>query len=159
MRNLLEEHRQTAFNGKVLTTIVRDVPVEFDFDDARFWNYDRDEVVEALLELEFRTITRNVPDPNTPTSQNENAQLGFGDAFAETEQTASAQEAAADADYRTVTTPEQLQEMVAELSTPAGFAFDTETTGTDPDEKRTRRAVFLEPNWQGVVRAGRPQRG
>ena len=132
VRNLLEEHRQTAFNGKVLTTIVRDVPVDFDFDDARFWNYDRDEVVEALLELEFRTIARNVPDPKTPTSQNDNAQLGFGDAFAEPEQTASAQEAAADADYRTVTIPEQLQEMVAELSTPTGFAFDTETTGTDP---------------------------
>ena len=63
VRNLLEEHRQTAFDGKVLTTIVRDVPVDFDFDDARFWNYDRDEVVEALLELEFRTITRNVSRP------------------------------------------------------------------------------------------------
>ena len=133
VRNLLEEHRETAFAGKVLTTIVRDVPVEFDFEDARFWNYNRDEVVEALLELEFRTITRNVPDPGAPYSQNASAQLAFGDTLADPEPaTAAAREASIDADYRTVTTPEQLQEMVAELSTPTGFAFDTETTGKDP---------------------------
>ena len=133
VRNLLEEHRETAFAGKVLTTIVRDVPVEFDFKDAEFWNYNRDEVVEALLELEFRTITRNVPDPGAPYSQNASAQLAFGDTLADPEPaTAAAREASIDADYRTVTTPEQLQEMVAELSTAAGFAFDTETTGKDP---------------------------
>ena len=133
VRNLLEEHRETAFAGKVLTTIVRDVPVEFDFEDARFWNYNRDEVVEALLELEFRTITRNVPDPGAPYSQNASAQLAFGDTLADPEPaTAAAREASIDADYRTVTTLEELQEMVAELSTPTGFAFDTETTGKDP---------------------------
>ena len=131
VRNLLEEHRQTAFNGKVLTTIVRDVPVEFEFKNAEFWNYDRDEVVKALLDLEFRTITRNVPHPDSPYTQNDSAQLGFGDAFAETEPTTSQREAV-NTDYSTVTTPEELQDMVAELSTPAGFAFDTETTGTDP---------------------------
>ena len=133
VRNLLEEHRETAFAGKVLTTIVRDVPVEFDFEDARFWNYNRDEVVEALLELEFRTITRNVPDPGAPYSQNASAQLAFGDTLADPEPaTAAAREASIDADYRTVTTLEELQAMVTELSTAAGFAFDTETTGKDP---------------------------
>ncbi len=133
VRNLLEEHRETAFAGKVLTTIVRDVPVEFDFKDAEFWNYNRDEVVEALLELEFRTITRNVPDPGAPYSQNASAQLAFGDTLADPEPaTADAREASIDADYRTVTTLEELQAMVTELSTAAGFAFDTETTGKDP---------------------------
>ena len=56
MRNLLEEHRQTAFEGRKLTTIVRDVPVEFDFRDAEFGNYEPDEVEEALAELEFGDI-------------------------------------------------------------------------------------------------------
>ncbi len=130
VRNLLEEHRQTAFDGKVLTTIVRDVPVEFDFKNAEFWNYDRDEVVRALLDLEFRTITRNVPHPDTPQGQDGSAQLMLGDV---PEEPATAkEEKAVDADYRTVTTLGQLHEMVAELSKPAGFAFDTETTGTDP---------------------------
>ena len=56
VRNLLEEHRQTAFEGRKLTTIVRDVPVEFDFRDAEFGNYEPDEVDEALAELEFGDI-------------------------------------------------------------------------------------------------------
>ena len=128
VRNLLEEHRQTAFDGKVLTTIVRDVPVEFDFKNAEFWTYDRDEVVKALLDLEFRTITRNVPHPDAPQGQDGSAQLTLG-ALDESER---AESKAVDTDYRTVTTTEQLNAMVAELSTPAGFAFDTETTGTDP---------------------------
>ena len=56
VRNLLAEHRQTAFECRRLTTIVRDVPVEFDFRDAEFGNYDSDEVEEALAELEFGDI-------------------------------------------------------------------------------------------------------
>ena len=131
VRNLLEEHRQTAFDGKVLTTIVRDVPLEFDFKNAEFWDYDRDEVVKALLDLEFRTITRNVPHPDAPQGQNESAQLTLGATLDEPEPDSS-QQTAVDTDYRTVTTTEQLSAMVAELSTAAGFAFDTETTGTDP---------------------------
>ena len=130
VRNLLEEHRQTAFDGKVLTTIVRDVPVEFDFNNAEFWDYDRDEVVKALLDLEFRTITRNVPHPDSPQGLDGSAQLMLGDALEELD--ATPERKAVDTDYRTVTNTEQLEEMVAELSTPAGFAFDTETTGTDP---------------------------
>ena len=131
VRNLLEEHRQTAFDGKVLTTIVRDVPLEFDFKNAEFWDYDRDEVVKALLDLEFRTITRNVPHPDAPQGQDGSAQLTLG-ATLDEPGPGSSQETAVDTDYRTVTTTEQLSAMVAELSTATGFAFDTETTGTDP---------------------------
>ena len=56
VRNLLEEHRQTAFESRKLTTIVRNVPVAFDFRDAEFGNYDTDEVEEVLEEIEFRDI-------------------------------------------------------------------------------------------------------
>ena len=56
VRNLLEEHRQTAFECRKLTTIVRDVPLYFDFTDAEFGNYDPDEVEELLEELEFGDV-------------------------------------------------------------------------------------------------------
>ena len=56
VRNLLEEHRQTAFEYRKLTTIVRDVPLDFEFTDAEFGNYDPDEVDELLEELEFGDI-------------------------------------------------------------------------------------------------------
>ncbi len=131
VRNLLEEHRQVAFDGRKLTTIVRDVPVEFDLKDAEFWRYDRNEVVEALLGLEFRTIVRNVPDPAAPYETDDVSQLQLGDAMAGPEEPAAPEEAP-DTDYRTVATVEELEAMVSELSSPAGFAFDTETTGSDP---------------------------
>ena len=53
VRNLLEEHRQAAFDFRKLTTIVRDVPMGFDLADAEFGNYDEDEVDAVLEELEF----------------------------------------------------------------------------------------------------------
>ena len=56
VRNLLEEHRQTAFDFRELTTIVRDVPLDFDFADAEFGNFDEDEVDALLEELDFGDI-------------------------------------------------------------------------------------------------------
>ena len=53
VRNLLEVHRQTAFEFRKLTTIVRDVPMGFNFTDAEFGNYDEEEVDAVLEELEF----------------------------------------------------------------------------------------------------------
>ena len=56
VRNLLEEHRQTAFEFRKLTTIVRDAPLDFDFADAEFGNYDEDEVDTVLEELELGDV-------------------------------------------------------------------------------------------------------
>ena len=52
----LQEHRQAAFDFRRLTTIVRDVPLDFDFADAEFGNYDEDEVDAVLEELEFGEV-------------------------------------------------------------------------------------------------------
>ena len=56
VRNLLEEHRQAAFDFRNLTTIVRDVPLDFAFADAEFGTYDEDEVDAVLEELEFGDV-------------------------------------------------------------------------------------------------------
>ena len=56
VRNLLEEHRQTAFEFRKLTTIVRDVPLDFDFADAEFGNHDEDEMDAVLEELDFGDV-------------------------------------------------------------------------------------------------------
>ena len=56
VRKLLEEHRQTAFEFRKLTTIVRDVPLDFNFANAEFGNHDEDEVEAVLEELEFGEV-------------------------------------------------------------------------------------------------------
>ena len=44
----LRDNRELALQGKMLTTIVRDVPLQLDLESSRFWTYDRGEVVGAL---------------------------------------------------------------------------------------------------------------
>ena len=214
-RTLLEQFKDDALLGKVLTTIVRDAPVDFNLDDCQFWRYDRREVVETLLNLEFRSIIAHVPEPSaSPLAPGEGGyqsktgdegisrapaatapaasplppgdsvlpEVGAGEGrhTAHTERSewprqisfadvapspsAAAPTLSPDApdtgrqlvmtggrapsdrpgappstqawrngtDYRTVTTRDELDGLIAVLKTPAGFAFDTETTGTDP---------------------------
>ena len=137
----LEENKQVAFDGLKLTTIVRDVSIEFELGDAEFANYDRSKVVEVLSGLEFRTVLRQIPDPETDDPWGppaDGAQLGLGSnnvangAQKENEVVEETPEGAEKVDYRTITDLKDLKEMVKTISTPDGFAFDTETTGTDP---------------------------
>ena len=140
VRRLLEENKETAFFGRRLTTIVQDVPVDFELDDARFWQYDREEVVKALLALEFRTIVIQVPDPQLRQPEEEavteaastepgQAQMAFDDEPGADVATRRLDEGV---EYTTVRTANALKEMAAALATPEGFAFDTETSGLNP---------------------------
>jgi DNA polymerase-1 len=139
----LVENKEVAFDGLKLTTIVRDVPLDFKLADAEFATYDRSKVVEVLSGYEFRSILRQIPDPQAEdqwSAPAPGAQLGFG-ALMQTEPgnndgDSSAVPASSNSgekvDYQTVTEMAVLKQLVKTLSTPAGFAFDTETTGTNP---------------------------
>ena len=111
----LREHQERAVHWKFLTTIVRDVPVKLDLKESEFWNYDRASVVEALTELEFFSMVPRIPDPSGNGASGEQAELPIA-------------EEARDTKYTVVDTPEALDAMVKELSSPGGFSFDTETT-------------------------------
>ncbi len=114
----LRDHREQAFLGKELTTIVRDVPLELDLEESRFWNFDRAKVVDLLKELEFFSMVSRIPS------------LSSGDDAAETE-SAPVQESL-ETDYVTVDTEQALEDLVRDLEQTGAFAFDTETTSTDP---------------------------
>ena len=61
LRDKLVEHREQVFLGKDLTTIVRDLPVEFDLEAARLGDYDRETVIRLFREYEFRTLIERLP--------------------------------------------------------------------------------------------------
>lgn len=52
----LREHADQAASSKQLATIVRDVPVELDLAASRAQDFDREQVIELLRELEFRKL-------------------------------------------------------------------------------------------------------
>ena len=118
LRSALGDNRDRAFQGKMLTTIVRDVPLELDLEAARFWRYDRTQVVDLLRELEFFSIVSHIPSPKTDGEVSRPGAVAAPDR--------------PDTNYVTVDTEALLEELVGELATPSGFSFDTETTSTDP---------------------------
>ena len=61
LRDKLVDHREQVFMGKDLSTIVRDLPVEFDLDAARLGDYDRETVIRLFREYEFRSLIERLP--------------------------------------------------------------------------------------------------
>ena len=61
LRDKLVEHREAVFMGQDLSTIVRDLPVEFDLEAARLGDYDRETVIRLFREYEFRSLIERLP--------------------------------------------------------------------------------------------------
>jgi DNA polymerase-1 len=61
LREKLREHRDQVMQGRELSTIVRDLPIEIDLEAARLGDYDRDTVVRLFREYEFRTLIERLP--------------------------------------------------------------------------------------------------
>ena len=113
----LRHNRELALQAKMLTTIVRDVPLELDLESSRFWQYDRGDVVELLKELEFFSMVSRIPGTD---------QDGGGD-----DEKVEVAVDRVETHYVTVDTEAALDDLVTELTKSGGFAFDTETTSTN----------------------------
>ena len=119
IQGLLREHRAQAFQGKMLTTIVKEMPIDLDLEATRFGSFDREKVLATLRELEFTSMVSRIPGTATPEQP----------ALLEVEeQPTAAINPSLQRDYRTVDTSEALESMVEELRSAGSFAFDTETT-------------------------------
>ena len=121
LQQSLVDNRERAFQGKELTTIVRDAPVELDLEASRFRTYDRKDVVDLFRELEFSRVIPRVPEPRDNTRSAEGAATPQA-----TEKPSPA------VDYQAVDSREKLDDLIGELSAAESFAFDTETTHIDP---------------------------
>lgn len=53
---LLIEYKDQAFKSKMLATIRRDVPIEFDLEKARWGRYNREKLRNLFEELEFKSL-------------------------------------------------------------------------------------------------------
>ena len=122
VKSSLAESKDLAFENRFLTTIQRDVPVEFDLAACRFGSYERQDVVSLLTELEFYSVIPRLPVTESGASE----QASIGRIAGE-----EAPDSAAQLDYQPVQTAEQLEAMLAAIQENGGFAFDTETTSLD----------------------------
>ncbi len=125
----LHNHREEAKVWWKLTTIDQNVPVDFSMEDARFWRYERQDVVDALLNLEFRSIVPQIPDPNDPFrgSPATHGQLSLASSYPPP---SDAPDKPARIEYEVVNDEKLLQNLVHTLKETGSFAFDTETNST-----------------------------
>ena len=129
IQELLRTHRDQAFLGKELTTIVRDAPVELDTEASKFGDFDRESVLAVLRELEFSSMVGRIPQASGQQGQ---MALPLAQDSAEAAGHSRPAQPQDQPDYRTVDTRQALEAMVGELRSDGTFAFDTESTGQDP---------------------------
>lgn len=137
VRAKLEAGKENAYLSQQLATILTDLKVSLDLDDARINLVKAYPEVEALFqELEFRNLlirlknllglTEN-PSMHGTSAKNAGQLSLFGD---------EASRIGVSPDYKidviVVDTDAKLEEMVANLTNALHISFDTETTSTDP---------------------------
>ena len=127
VHNSLSDHRDAAFEYRFLTTIDRQAPVTLHPEECRFGEYQRGDVVALLTQLEFHSILGRVPAPGALWAT---ALAPAPDAAAATG--TEAPSGATEPDYRIVTEPDELAAMVSAITAAGAFAFDTESSSTDP---------------------------
>ena len=111
LRPVLKEHLPRALGRRVLTTIVRDVPLDFSLEDCRASAYDRDEVVELFQELGFIKLLSRLP-----------YEIGKEGSAIEAKVTAAP-------GYQVVNSEAALGRLVERLEKAADFVLDVEAEG------------------------------
>lgn len=117
-KTILETGVEAAKQSKELATIVTDTPITLDLDSCKVSNYDRQAAAALFRELEFFSLL-----PKLPPSGEESTAIEVKTAHV-------------DGEYRIVSTPEDLDEIVNRLTNAPVFSFDTETTGFNAMQDR-----------------------
>ena len=121
IQKILASHEAEVRQGLELTTIVTSVPVTLDPEACRFWRYDREQVVDLLRDLEFRSIVSRVPEGVAGEGRPSQGVLMEDEVVA-----------AEKGEYSTVYDIDHLEAVISEMRAAGSFTFDVETTGKDP---------------------------
>ena len=109
-RTALQEHDEQILLSRRLVTIMDDLPVDLDLEAWRVQDPDVGRLRELLVELEFRTLLERF--------------AGDGDAPQAPD--------GGEADYRALTDPGEVEDVVARIREAGMVAVDTETTSLNP---------------------------
>ena len=141
--------RADALISKELATIIMDVPCEFNEEDYKISDWNREELVEIFSDLEFRTLGQRVlgeefkikPKDGEQTDLFGNAAPSNGksqlpkriyDQADEEIPTSFETIETTKHDYKFVEKDAEIKKLIKELNTYKEICFDTETSGIDP---------------------------
>lgn len=113
-RTLLSEQKREAFESKRLVTIVTDVPLDWSLDQARFSDFDAEEVYKIFQKLDFKSLLTKIPHKKS-------SQTGE-----------SAMTHNQECNYILINDEASFEKFYEKFSKENLISIDTETTGLDP---------------------------
>lgn len=139
--------REDAMVSKELAKIIMDVPCDFNEEDYKISDWNREELVEIFSELEFRTLGKRIlgEEFNLKPKEGEQTDL-FGNAAPQKSASKSVSSNTEQEeipttfetiettkhDYQFIDKLDDIKKLIAELTTFKEVCFDTETSGIDP---------------------------
>ena len=115
VQRLLEEHKNNAFLSRELATIKKDAPLNLDFDQSEFWNFENNQVIEVLKDLELMSLVNRIP-PKYDSEINVNVIPRIK------------------GEYRCANSESMINLMIQLIKKEGAFSFDTETSSLSPFE-------------------------
>ncbi len=143
LKTKIEENREKIEFSRFLATIKTDVPIDFDEEQLRRHEPDRDALVALFSELEFRSqlnrLLGNEPDKTRKPQEKAVQSSLFADEIGQNEVSVKPAEplnfdsvATVEHSYKIVQTEAEIGDLIELLSGAKAFCFDTETTSVEP---------------------------
>lgn len=127
LRKKLLENRDKAFLSKELATIHTEVPLEFNFDEAKFEKPDFEKLREIFVELEFKSLYSKLLEiygnSEALKTKIEEEKIVERSSFNNDE-----------VNYKLINNTKDLENLLKLLKNSEEFVFDTETDGLKPYE-------------------------
>ena len=122
---LLRNNKETAYLSKKLSIIKLDVDIDFDLEQAKFGQLDREKIIELFSELEFKSLLPRLKDIDIQPEQTlaEKHESGPTDKFGRNKNLFH---------YQLIDDDKKFDNFLAKLSARPDFTFDTEITDFDP---------------------------
>lgn len=135
VRKKLEANKENAFLSKELATIHTGVPLEFNFEDAKFEKPDFEKLREIFVELEFKSLYSKLlniyGNSDVVKTKIEDEEIVESRSFNKE-----------DVDYKLISNSKELDELVKLLKKSEQIVFDTETDGLKPFEIKVAGISF-----------------
>lgn len=137
VRSKMEAGKDSAYLSEKLSTIKRDMKLDFDLKDAVIHEYDRKKVYDLFHKLEFRTLLSKLPAEKITDEQTELSQDAEQKIATNYNRTHLKS-----VKYHLITNLAELKELAKKLKSQKLIAFDTETDSVDEVEANLVGASF-----------------
>ncbi len=141
IKKKLIDSKENAFLSKELATICCDVPMEIDFDHAKFEEPNFDKLKELFIELEFKTLYNRLLKVYNNSSES-SIEAAPSIKVLSFEKSKSG--------YKLITKVKDAKQLAEKLKKKSLIVFDTETDGLNPYELNIVGASFATKAGEGI---------